>query len=362
MKINTLTFYRFLAASIVVLFHYGRDTFLVSLAPGFLTAGPEMVSFFFVLSGFVMVVAYWDRKFSPSRYYRARLVRILPAYFLAFLAALFLETASYSKRAVVINALFLQAWLPPYPLSINGPSWSLSVEMFFYLMFPLLLWFLKSRTIRATRFMLAAIGIWIFTQIILANLLNSSFYKPFPSIPHDLIFYFPLSHFSTFLLGVAGGYFYLDKRQPEVPKKWPIGLGVMIAGVLIFTSLNHESAIRDLLHQSLPFGAGFFAPLFLILILLTSIASQGSFVSGLGNKGFVLLGDASYAIYIFQRPFHQLFDAYVLPYLGLSGDPAFYFYFFCLTLFSIAVLLFVEKPIKRLFQANASRYGLTKKI
>jgi len=360
MKINTLTFYRFLAASIVVFFHYGRNTSVVSLAPGFLTAGPEMVSFFFVLSGFVMVIAYWDKDFDPPGYYRARLIRILPTYFLALIAALFLESVAYSKRAVVINALFLQAWIPPYPLSINGPSWSLSVEMFFYLTFPLLLWWLKPRKIRTTTPMIAAIGIWFVGLAILTYLMNSPAYEPYPSITNDLIFYFPLSHFSTFLLGVAGGYFFIHWKRNAPIKKWPLRLGVVNMALAIIALLNNRGAIESIFHRSIPFAAGFFAPLFLILILLTSLLSQNSSRELFGNRVFILLGDASYALYIFQRPFHQFLEAYIFPTLGLTGEPAFYFYFVCLVIFSIAVFLSVEIPIKRFFRARAVGYKLVR--
>jgi len=358
MKINTLTFYRFLAASIVVFFHFGRDTAFVSLAPGFLTAGPEMVSFFFVLSGFVMVVAYWGREFDPPRYYRARLIRILPTYYLALLAALFFETAVYSRRAVVINALFLQAWFPPYPMSFNGPSWSLSVEMFFYLTFPLLLWFLKPGKIKATTILIGAGGVWLFALAILTNLMNSPIYKPFPSIPNDLIFYFPLSHFSSFLMGVAGGYFIVQSGKTVSVNKWFLRLGIIVTTIAIIMTLNNRGVIENILHTAIPFAAGFFAPLFLLLILLTSLHSLTSSGEVFGNKIFILLGDASYALYIFQRPFHQFFDAYIFPALGISGEPAFYLYFACLILFSIAIFFLVEKPIKRLLRPGSVKKKL----
>jgi len=358
MKIDTLTFYRFLAASIVVFFHFGRDTAFVSLAPGFLSAGPEMVSFFFDLSGFMMVVAYWEREFDPPRYYRARLIRILPTYFLALLAALFFETAVYSRRAVVMNALFLQAWFPPYPMSFNGPSWSLSVEMFFYLIFPLLLWFLKPGKIKATTLLIGAGGVWIFALAILTNLMNSPIYKPFPSIPNDLIFYFPLSHFSSFLMGVAGGYFFVRFGTTVNINKWLLRLGILITTVVLIVMLNNRGLIEGFLQIAIPFAAGFFAPLFLLLILLTSLLSQASTREVFGNKVFILLGDASYALYIFQRPFHQFFEAHIFPTLGISGEPAFYLYFVCLILFSIAIFLFVEKPVKRLLRPGSVKKQL----
>ena len=362
MKINTLTFYRFLAASIVVFFHFGRGTSLVSLAPGFLTAGPEMVSFFFVLSGFVMVIAYWDREFNPPAYYRARLIRILPTYFLALLAALFLETVAYTKRTVVMNVLFLQAWVPPYPLSLNGPSWSLSVEMFFYLTFPLLLWFLKTRKLRGAMLAVSVTGVWFLTLAFLTYLMNSTIYEPYPSEINDLIFYFPLSHFGTFLLGVVGGYFHLQLGRTINVNKWLLRSGILMTVIVIVLSLNNKAAIGEMFHLAIPFAAGFFAPLFLVLILLTSLMSQASSNELFGNKVFIMLGDASYALYIFQRPFHQFFDAYIFSSLNLSGEPAFYFYFFCLILFSVAIFLFVEKPIKRLLRPRTVAYNMIKQV
>ena len=126
--------------------------------------------------------------------------------------------------------------------------------------------------------------------------------------------------------------------------------------------LNNRGLIESLVHISIPFAAGFFAPLFLLLILLTAFLSQASSKELLGNKGFVLLGDASYALYIFQRPFHQFFDAYIFPSLNLSGEPAFYFYFFCLILFSIVIYLFVERPVKRVLRSKAIAHKLVKQI
>jgi peptidoglycan/LPS O-acetylase OafA/YrhL len=55
MRIEALTFFRFLAASTVVIFHFGIPTFG---ANNFTVSGPKMVTFLFVLSGFVMGLAY----------------------------------------------------------------------------------------------------------------------------------------------------------------------------------------------------------------------------------------------------------------------------------------------------------------
>ena len=348
MKINSLTFFRFLAASIVVIFHYGKNTSLANIAPGFLTAGPEMVSFFFVLSGFVMMIANWDRQLEPAKYYRERFARIAPTYYLAFLIALFVETAAYGRRAVVFNALFLQAWFPPYPVSINGPSWSLSVEMFFYLTFPLLWGMLKPKRFNPSIVMISSFFVWLFSQLVLMNLLNSPFYKPYPSIPHDLIFYLPLSHFTSFLLGVSGGYLYLSNILRITQHRWQLVAGTLTTCVIIFLALNNENFLTRSLHANLTFDVGLFAPLFLALILMVSLTETVFSTHGFNLRLFVLLGDASFAVYILQRPFHQIFEKYVFPRLSLSNEYFFYLYFICLVIFSVLVFQWFEKPVKRL--------------
>ncbi|MBT3880231.1 MAG: hypothetical protein HON76_21990 [Candidatus Scalindua sp.] len=59
MRVEILTFFRFIAAVIVVIFHFGRDATGFS---GVLIAGPQMVTFFLVLSGFVMTLSYLNKK------------------------------------------------------------------------------------------------------------------------------------------------------------------------------------------------------------------------------------------------------------------------------------------------------------
>src|SRR4029077_1716836 len=45
---------------------------------------------------------------------------------------------AHFKLAAVLEILLLQSWVPPAALSWNSVGWSLSVEAFFYLLFPLL--------------------------------------------------------------------------------------------------------------------------------------------------------------------------------------------------------------------------------
>jgi peptidoglycan/LPS O-acetylase OafA/YrhL len=64
--LEVLTFLRFIAALVAVVFHFAKKSPLIRPSPGLMTAGSEMVSFFFVLSGFVLVVSHWHRADQPQ--------------------------------------------------------------------------------------------------------------------------------------------------------------------------------------------------------------------------------------------------------------------------------------------------------
>src|SRR5689334_24226753 len=87
-RIDQLTFTRFVAALAVVLFHSG-GVFPFNLFPlrQIFASGQIAVTYFFVLSGFVLAWAYYQpgREFKWRDYLFARFSRIYPVYLLSFL-------------------------------------------------------------------------------------------------------------------------------------------------------------------------------------------------------------------------------------------------------------------------------------
>ncbi|MDP9644190.1 peptidoglycan/LPS O-acetylase OafA/YrhL [Actinopolyspora lacussalsi] len=111
-------------------------------------AGAAGVTFFFVLSGFVMTWSYKPHDRNVD-FWRRRLVKIYPNHVVTWAVALLLFAAVYTHPYQAVANLFLvQAWIPEYDtyLSVNPPSWSLSTEVAFYLLFPLV--FAVARKIR----------------------------------------------------------------------------------------------------------------------------------------------------------------------------------------------------------------------
>lgn len=152
-KLHALTSLRFFAAAMVVLTH-SRGLFGISEYPWWTDMTAPGVSFFFILSGFILTYVYPSFEGKPTgvrRFWLARFARIWPAHISAFLLFCVLIPISFIRQyypplSALLNVLLLQAWVPTahYLGAFNNASWSLSVEVFFYLSFPLLIRYLRS--------------------------------------------------------------------------------------------------------------------------------------------------------------------------------------------------------------------------
>ena len=98
-----------------------------------------------MLSGFVLTWSTAERTISKRDFYARRFARIYPAHLITWAAVLLLAAGGVMAGASVgtafLNLLLLHAWTPgiEHYFSVNGPSWSISTEAFFYAMFPWLL-------------------------------------------------------------------------------------------------------------------------------------------------------------------------------------------------------------------------------
>src|SRR5947209_7775503 len=179
-RLPALTSLRFFAALHVVIFHLqalrivrGYDWYYKLASIGY--AG---VSFFFVLSGFILVYTYAGRTIPLKQFWRARFARIYPAYAFSLLltapgfiyVALFLDIPMFSfahthlKLAAALCLGLLQSWIPGAALSWNSVGWSLSVEAFFYALFPFVMLLLLRRS--RLQLFLVAISAYLATLLI----------------------------------------------------------------------------------------------------------------------------------------------------------------------------------------------------
>ena len=143
-RLESLDFLR-AACALAVLFNHlydetaglARNAILV----GLFSLGVEAVIGFFVLSGTVIALQRYPGR---DAYLRARLVRILPIYYIALagcVALMLWSREPFKLGELLGNAFFVQSlfWQPVRPLDYFFPSWSLSYELYYYAAFLLLL-------------------------------------------------------------------------------------------------------------------------------------------------------------------------------------------------------------------------------
>lgn len=126
--------------------------------------GDLAVPLFFGLSGLLLTRMWTRRRWAGKpypgvrRYYKNRLTRILPAYYLALLVILLTYGRGSSPGTVVSNVLFLQVYTGDY-LAVFPQTWSLCTEMAFYALVPLLsAWVASRRSIRGGLTICAGLG------------------------------------------------------------------------------------------------------------------------------------------------------------------------------------------------------------
>jgi len=148
------------------------------------SGGSAAVTFFFVLSGFVLTYAHAGANeqrgsnVDALRFWRMRFARLAPAYYLGLLLTMpiivdYVSNHTPSPVAFVAPALvlmFLQAWWAPVAPIWNFPAWSLSVECLFYALFP----WLARVSARWSRTTLFAVS---YTLIVAATIYRADFLK-----------------------------------------------------------------------------------------------------------------------------------------------------------------------------------------
>ena len=308
-RLDGLTTLRFLAALHVILFHLKVEG-LLSAGPwwyqNFAGIGYIGVNFFFVLSGFILVYTYAANDLDPRRFWRARFARIYPAYVLSLaVTAPFLLSAlrhlnlpfyAWSERhlrlAVLLTLCLLQAWIPQGALTWNPVCWSLSVEAFFYSLFPFILRRVRAFSGRMLPFgiaMVSLLSLGISVTYILvhpdgAAKINSSevtlFWK-------NVLSFNPILRLPEFVIGMLTGLLFLRRKSNQ-----RVGSICILSGSAVIVLIT---ALATTIPNPL-ISAGFLSPAFAAIIF--GIAQQPRWTRFLALRPLILLGEASYSLYL----------------------------------------------------------------
>ncbi len=297
-EIRSLTSLRFISAFVVFFMHCRIHLgFEVgnSLFDRFISHGAVFMSVFFVLSGYILAYAYNSKDFNQSivlkEYYIRRFTRIYPAYFFASMVyfLIFFNSLEYTFGdwvRVIINDLFLiQAFFSNmFVLGINSGTWSLSVEAFFYLVFPLVILLFRSKPK-----LLFFISIF-YTLIININIISENSSLLVNDQLKNIHYSNPLMRLNEFLLGIS--FFYLKdlKFLSSLPKL----LKSPFLCVLLFCIFScFEFAGLKYVFMG-------FQIILVPLCGYTIFCLHSSGLKLIENRLFLYLGRTSYSFYIWQ--------------------------------------------------------------
>jgi peptidoglycan/LPS O-acetylase OafA/YrhL len=311
-RLPALTGIRILAAVAVYASHVGPPAGAPDFVANFFVSGYCGVTLFFVLSGFVLALNYFDmRRPSSGRiynYFVARFARVYPLYLLLLLYYVVRQNAfGEGIDGWWRNAIAIQPWDPDLAdaYSFDPPSWSIGVEFFLYACFPLLIPLLarlrRPRTVliaaAATVAGMAALAGWF----VLTGADDLSRWNP--SSAHRWLYRMPLTRLGDFTLGILAALLYLQTRdRPSVSR---IGLPLVLGSALATIGLM---CWQGLLFTPWSWDLAYAVPA-VVFIFGLAIAPLSWAARALSLPFVVLLGEASYAFYLVHFPAAGLFEA-----------------------------------------------------
>lgn len=310
-RLPALTGIRILAALAVYASHVGAPPGAPEFVVTFFASGYNGVTLFFVLSGFVLAINYFDGFRHPSggklfNYSVARFARIYPLYLLLLLYFVVRQQAlGESSDGWWANALAIQAWSPDLTTaySFDPPSWSICVEFFLYACFPLLVPLLaRLRKPRATLVAAAGVVVAMLALVVVFVIAGwGSLPWTDPGSAHRWLYRTPLTRLGDFVLGILAARLYVQTRGNPRVEQWgaPLAVAAMLVGIglmawpeLLFTAWSWDVA------YALPAA---------VFIFGLAIAPASLPARALSLPFLVLLGEASYAFYLVHAPAISLF-------------------------------------------------------
>ena len=302
-ELSSLTGIRFYAALLVYLYHVVLTIPGVNALSGsslFSNAADVGVSFFFVLSGFILTYNYADvfrDGISAANYTRFvwdRLTKIYPVHVLTLLLvlpiAIFSPHLPLDWRAVPLHLLLLQCFWPSSTPAFSGylnvPSWSISCEWFFYLLAPVAMFFAlgnRRRWVPVVVVMGYACGLGLFLWHGQSD--EARFY---------FVSRFAPSRFVEFLLGVFLARVFLTSSGQKLAGVSGLaqatGIGLLIAGAMSRP------------YVPWPLWGGLLYVPGSILLVLGLAHDRGFFVAHLSRPWLNLLGRATFSLYLIHTP------------------------------------------------------------
>jgi peptidoglycan/LPS O-acetylase OafA/YrhL len=282
--------------------------------------GEVGVSLFFVLSGCLLSIPFWgafvERKAFPSikRYSLNRAARIAPAFWLNLIVCNILAVSlfglefswqKFSSAFLFINSYHYSTF---FPTELNGPLWSIGLEVSCYLLLPIVLYAIF-KTARSAVAAMVGVG----ALIVALQAINPLIIQVFMTDNDQKGWEFGMdggakqwlpywnvgSFFTQFLIGSLAALVivYLRAKQTKVSPLFDLGfLATSFAAILLVLARLNPGAPDSFTQQ--PYVSPYFA-LFMAIALVCG--SHSVFVArALDNRLFSWLAKISFGIYLWH--------------------------------------------------------------
>jgi peptidoglycan/LPS O-acetylase OafA/YrhL len=340
MRLEGIDILRGTAVSTVILYHFYVLLNLSSLNSFTYihSFGEFGVSLFFIISGYLI---YRSIDYSTSRYgvktglkyyISHRLFRILPAYyfnfFIVFIIAFYFTDimntwpSHFINKQILAHLSFTSFFIYKISgLGINGAYWTLSIEMLWYIVTPLLFIFIKKDRYLVFLFMLSLLYLIALDNKFLDTILYLNSQAPNYNI---LLFYWSFQLPGQLIYFISGVFIYKYFKN-DLPQKKLIQYFLFLHLMLTFIYLSSQKYFLEsfTIRNS-------------ITLIITALIFMLFYRYKLKELSLLAwIGKISYSLYLWHMPLLFLINKYILPY---EFSFIFITILFLVLLFSISAL------------------------
>jgi len=313
------------------------------------------VTFFFVLSGFLISYRYYDNPTNFRQYIVNRFARIYPMYFLVTtLYFVFHHINIESVITYLLNITFLRGFFSQYIFSMVAQGWSLTVEETFYFLAPLFLYLvLKSKSyLIKLPIIILAFGV---LQVLVFSHLNFYGFMDSFELLFNLTFW---GRCIEFFLGMYLAVQFKGNKNVFGTYKYKTFTGILIVLVCIISL----ALIRQGYHLEFgikhPFGMiinNILLPAFGIIMIYEGLLTENNIITRiLASRLFVLLGKSSYLFYLIHLGIIQVFIYKAVSYYELYTPLEYSIVFVALNIIAILMYLLLEEPMNKFLRKKLS--------
>jgi len=352
-EIKPLTFFRFITAFMVFLFHchgHLKVSTNIKFIDNFMAQGAVFMTAFFILSGFVLYYVYSEYDFFQGKnlknYYIKRLARIYPGYItVTALSFLLINNAGVAQNILLVP-MSLFCWqsffYSSFQYLLNGGMWSISVEMFFYSLFPLIMFLFKKINQHKIKLFFGLYFLSVYPALV-----QCYFYGT------EDLYINPVFRLPEFMMGMLVASVYLQKKKEGKTYK---DVSFIFASILLFV-LTSALANTNFVNK-VRFGGHYtyynvvIIPLLAFILYRFAMLTNKYVLAFTNNFVSNYLGRVSYAFYLTQFVAINFLGKKYL--LDLVHNKLFLLLivFFINLILAIILYEFVEKKL---------RYKITKK-